>query len=298
MSSPPPANSNTKTGTKTGAGSKTILFLGATGGVGLSALRRSLAAGHSCIALCRTPSKLTSQLQQQLQVDGAGSGRGSGSGNGGSAPPNLEVVQGDAHDATALDRCLARPVDAIVFSIGARPTLRGMSDPHVCERGMATLLTALREAKARREATAISERAGEDIRQQGGAVGTDKKPRLVVVSSTGISEAGRDVPLLMLPLYRTILETPHRDKRAMEQLVMQEAGELADWTLVRGSLYTDGPATEGRVRAGMEDPVRRLVEEPAAPGYTISREDVGKWLFEECIEGGNKWVGKAAMITY
>ncbi|KAL2182144.1 uncharacterized protein P884DRAFT_254387 [Thermothelomyces heterothallicus CBS 202.75] len=157
---------------------------------------------------------------------------------------------------------------------------------------MATLLAALREAKAKR-------RGEEEIgigRERGGGEG--KKPRLVVVSTTGISEVERDVPLLMMPLYWAMLSAPHRDKRAMERLVLQEAGELADWTLVRGSLYTDGPATEGRVRAGMEDPVRRVVEVAVAPGYTISREDVGKWLFEECIEGGNKWVGKAAMISY
>ncbi|AEO57249.1 hypothetical protein MYCTH_2303165 [Thermothelomyces thermophilus ATCC 42464] len=278
MSSPP-----AKTDTKT------ILFLGATGGVGLSALRRSLAAGHSCIALCRTPSKLTSQLQQP-------------DGGSGTVPPNLDIVQGDAHDAAALARCLARPVDAIVFSLGGRPTLRGLSEPQVCERGMATLLAALRETKAKREAAAsatTTERGEEEIRtRQERGRGEGKKPRLVVVSTTGISEAERDVPLVMMPLYWAMLSAPHRDKRAMERLVVQEAGELADWTLVRGSLYTDGPATEGRVRAGMEDPVRRVVEVAAAPGYTISREDVGKWLFEECIEGGNKWVGKAAMISY
>ncbi|KAL2195350.1 hypothetical protein P885DRAFT_62109 [Corynascus similis CBS 632.67] len=248
------------------ASSKTILFLGATGGVGLSALRRSLAANHTCIALCRTPSNLTSQLVPQ----------------GETPPANLHIVQGDAHDAAVIARCLSPttaadrpggPVDTVVFSIGARPTLRGMSDPHVCERGITALLAALRERKEQ------------------------KKVRLMVVSTTGISDVARDIPLAMVPLYKVGLHTAHIDKRAMERLVIA-SGDVTDWTIVRGSLYTNGPATEGRVRVGIEDPVRGVLETKPAIGYTISREDVGKWVFDECIQGSDKWVGKAAMITY
>jgi NAD(P)-dependent dehydrogenase (short-subunit alcohol dehydrogenase family) len=111
---------------------QTILFLGATGGVGLSTLRRSLAAGHTCLALCRTPSKLAAHFPSP-------------------PPANLHLIPGNAHDATTLaTSCLRNPtdrtrlVDTIVFSIGARPTLRGMDDPHVCETGMAALLAALK----------------------------------------------------------------------------------------------------------------------------------------------------------
>jgi nucleoside-diphosphate-sugar epimerase len=237
---------------------KVILFLGATGGVGLSTLRRSLAANHTCIALCRTPSRLTALLPDP-------------------APANLHVVQGDAHDAAVLAQHLTSPagspVDTVIFSIGARPTLRGMSDPHVCEKGMEALLSALR---ARPEGS--------------------PKVRLAAVSSTGISDFSRDLPLAMVPLYKLVLHTAHKDKKAMERLVMA-GGDVAEWTLVRGSLYTDGPATEGKVREGMEDPVTGKVESMAV-GYTISREDVGKWVFENCVLGGGKWVGKAAVVTY
>ncbi|KAK4244033.1 oxidoreductase AflX [Corynascus novoguineensis] len=270
-----PSSSSTSTS------SKTILFLGATGGVGLSALRRSLAANHTCIALCRTPSNLTSQLMPQGQTP----------------PANLHIVQGDAHDAAVIARCLSPtaaadrsggPVDTVVFSIGARPTLRGMSDPHVCERGITALLAALRET---REARSTQGGKGQGQGKE------QKKVRLMVVSTTGISDVTRDVPLAMLPLYKVMLHTAHMDKRAMERLVMA-SGDATDWTIVRGSLYTNGPATEGLVRVGMDDPVRGVLETKPAIGYTISREDVGKWVFDECIEGSDKWVGKAAMITY
>jgi uncharacterized protein YbjT (DUF2867 family) len=253
---------------------KTILFLGATGGVAFSTLRRSLAANHTCIALCRTPATLLTKLNLPT------------------APPNLHIHQGNAHDVDALIHCLllgagagassgpARLPDVIISSIGARPTLRGIMDNPgvVCQRGMAALLSALQRCRAEKNAT-----------------GT---PHIVAVSSTGIADRGpRDLPLLMVPLYHVLLATPHKDKRAMEGLVMG-SGEV--WTLVRGSLYTSGEeAAEGMVRVGMSDPVTGVVESQAV-GYTISREDVGKWIYDELVQGkeAGRWVGKAATITY
>ncbi|KAJ4286586.1 hypothetical protein N0V88_007948 [Collariella sp. IMI 366227] len=148
----------------------------------------------------------------------------------------------------------------VVFSIGARPTLRGKYDPHVCERGMEVLLAAIGQCRVEKQVS--------------------KGPYIVALSTTGISSLGRDIPLAMVPLYKVLLHTPHVDKRAMERLLV-ESGE--EWTLIRGSLYTAGPETEGLVREGMEDPVKGVVES-AAVGYTISREDVGKWVFENCLQ--------------
>ncbi|KAK4098915.1 hypothetical protein N658DRAFT_476277 [Parathielavia hyrcaniae] len=274
---------------------RTTLFLGATGGVGFAALRRSLAANHTCIALCRTPSKLASAFSSSSCSEST-------------LPANLHLVEGNAHDADILTRCLrftppsdhhdtsssllpgaaaanahTHAVDTVIFSIGALPTLTGMSDPHVCEKGMTALLAAIRRVQVQEE--------------------EDNKIRLVAVSSTGISAHVRDVPLLFLPLYKVLLRTPHRDKMAMERLVMGSGGGGGvdggvEWTIVRGSLYTSGPATEGLVREGMEDPVSGAVEGGTPIGYTISREDVGKWVFENVVEGGKRWVGKAAVITY
>lgn len=158
-----------------------------------------------------------------------------------------------------------------------------MSDAHVCEKGMEVLLEALRKRR-------------EEGNGDGKAV---KVPRLVVVSTTGISDVARDVPLLLTGLYKVLLHTPHVDKKKMEKMVVEagKAGEV-EWTIVRGSLYTNGPATEGLVRVGVEDPVKGVLEKEAL-GYTISREDVGKWVFDECLDkAGREWVGKAAILTY
>ncbi|KAL1840013.1 hypothetical protein VTJ49DRAFT_930 [Mycothermus thermophilus] len=265
MSTPPPT--------------KAILFLGATGGVALSTLRRSLSAGYSCIALCRNPVTLTNLL----------SNNSSSSDENKTLPPNLTIIQGNAHSSDTLTSCLRHPsdptrlVDTIVFSIGAKPTLRGMSDPHVCEKGMTALLEALRTL-----------RQSDDNNNK-----PTGKPRLIAVSSTGLSTLGRDLPWAMVPMYKLLLGQAHRDKKAMEDLVVEagKGGEV-EWTIVRGSLYTDGPATEGKVRAGWEDPVAGTRGEVPI-GYTISREDVGKWIFEKCVEGsGEEWVGRAAVLTY
>ncbi|KAH6612227.1 hypothetical protein B0J18DRAFT_76553 [Chaetomium sp. MPI-SDFR-AT-0129] len=282
---------------------KTILFLGATGGVGLSALRRALYAGHTCIALCRTPSNLTSQLPAELVPSEAPTNNTNTNTNNNT---NLHIITGNAHDPAALTRCFSTvpsPIDTIVFSLGAYPTLRGMSDPHVCEKGMGVLLDVLRAQRDTQE-------SGRDY----------QPPHLIAISTTGISSLGRDIPLLVVPLYKVVLHTAHEDKRGMERLVVaagtgssylpsekgkQQTGTgetkgegLVRFTLVRGSLYTSGPETEGLVRVGVED-VGKGVVESRELGYTISREDVGKWVWEECIKvEGGQWVGKAVGITY
>jgi hypothetical protein len=56
------------------------------------------------------------------------------------------------------------------------------------------------------------------------------------------------------------------------------------------------------VRVGVEDPVKGIEKEALknAMGYVISREDVGKWMFQHLIkEGqGEEYTGKAVMISY
>lgn len=243
---------------------RTIFFLGATGGVALSTLRRSLAAGHTCVALCRTPSKLQSLLDDSEANH-----------------PNLTIEQGNAHDVDALLRCLTvrGPVDTIVSSIGGAMQLSKLTldDPHVCETGMVSLLTAISRCRAEKNLT-------------------DFTPRIVAVSTTGVSDVARHIPLLLIPMYATLLKNPRKDKSAMEKTLIASEEK---WTIVRPSLFTDGPeAAAGTVREGIEDPVAG-VSDKTPPGYTISRLDVGKWIFENLVQkGGEKYARKAVMITY
>ena len=252
---------------------KTVAFFGASTGVGLSALRYSLAGGCRCIALCRDPSKLTTVLSPETT-------------------PNLEVVQGNAHDAAAVARCLRTAdgglVDAVVFTIGARFVASKMTleDPHVCERGIEAVLKAMTE-----------------IRQQlGPGAKQSKTPHVIVCSTTGISRLGRDTPLAFVPLYSLGLKVPHADKLAMEDKLVKAAtgsnGETEyTYTMVRPSLLVDGE-TERAVRVGVEDPAAGT-RESRAIGYTISREDTGKWVAQNLVLNTNPaYLGKAVTITY
>ncbi|PYI09476.1 hypothetical protein BO78DRAFT_438107 [Aspergillus sclerotiicarbonarius CBS 121057] len=117
------------------------------------------------------------------------------------------------------------PVDLIITGIGGSlvfnfpnpiPTL---DNPTVCADATRTILAAARTLPS--------------------------KPRIVVVSGTGINYTKRDVPVLMLPLYHWLLGVPHADKRVMEDLVvgeMEREGErgISGFLFVRPSLLVDG----------------------------------------------------------
>jgi hypothetical protein len=236
---------------------KTILFIGASTGVGLHALKHTLAAGHRCIALCRVPSKLAAACPDSS---------------------NLSIIQGNAHDISAVSKCLLRDdgslVDEVVSTIGAKPELSKLSidDPHVCRKGMTTMLQALKELR------------------RGGATGS---PRIIVFSTTGLSRFGRDVPLAMVPLYHLLLKVPHEDKRIMED-DLAASGE--QFTVVRASLLVNGRSTYP-IRVGIEDPKTGC--ESTAIGYTISREDAGEWVGQNLLlNEGADYRNKAVTITY
>lgn len=265
------------------AAPKSILFLGATGGTGLAALKLALSAGYTCVALCRTPAKLETLL-------GIGS-------DSKPAPENLHIVSGNAHNEDDVRAALIDPmskssgqrriVDVVVSTIGSAVVLNlstgGMVDPTVCEVGARTLVSAV---------TALN------------AEGIPGKPRVVAMSTTGTSDFGRDVPLALLPVYKTLIDKPHRDKKAMEKILEHSADKVA-WTVVRASLLYDrsDDASDKKkskvVRVGMEDPVTGV--ETREIGYFISRQEVGKWIFETIIQPedlGQSWVGKIATVTH
>lgn len=248
--------------------STSIAFIGASGGCGLAALKNALAHSDptTCIALCRTPAKLTDILPP-------------------SSHPNLIVKQGNAHSVEDVESVLRDPkdptqlVDAICFSIGSVMDFTRLSteDPHVCERGVTALLQALSNLRS----------AGDGKAAQG-------RPRICVISTTGIA-AVRDVPLLMWPLYHFLLGVPHKDKAIMEEM-LRTKGKQEEVTVVRPSLLTDGARTDETIRVGVED-LLTGERESEAVGYTISREDVGAWIWEHVLKD-RRHAGKAVAITY
>lgn len=239
---------------------KTVAFFGASGGVGLAALRHTLAAGHKCIALCRDPSKLTAIFSLR-------------------STPNLIIVSGNAHDIDPVSKCLqpdsgsGKLVDIVITTIGSRPVMKKMTieDPNCCRKGATVLLDAI--AKLRKN----------------GAAG---QPHIVAFSTTGLSKFGRDYPILLAPLYSVMSKVPHEDKRAMEDSFIESGGPF---TIIRASLLTNGE-TNKPVRVGIEDAKAGI--ESKAIGYSISREDCGKWLAEALVFKENpQYTDKILSIT-
>ncbi|KAI9868758.1 MAG: hypothetical protein M1813_004609, partial [Trichoglossum hirsutum] len=196
----------------------------------------------------------------------------------------LRITSGSSKDAAAVRATLATGprgvVDLVVSGLGGKPQFLPnplqprLDDPTVCGGSMAVLLAELGTLPS-------------------------PAPAVVVVSTTGLPSAPvRDVPLLLLPLYRLLLHNPHVDKQAMEDLLFPTETPAPNHPVaivVRASLLTDGPRKgDEAVRASGDD------QNPAV-GYTISREDVGAWIFGHVVENKNRaqeWGGKRVTITY
>ena len=210
-------------------------------------------------AVARTPKKLTDMLLAksipQATLDA-----------------KLHITQGDVRDAAAVQSTLvhnSKPVNTIVSGIGM--IVGRNADMTICQDSTREILNALGQL----------------------ALPTAQRPFLTVISTTGISNGPRDVPLLFTPLYHVALATPHKDKRVMEELVVEagrEGTKISGYCLVRPSLLIDWK-NPGALRVGSE-------AEPAV-GYTIKRDDVGKWIFEECIQGDpQRWKDTKPTLTY
>lgn len=133
-----------------------------------------------------------------------------------------------------------------------------------------------------------------------------KKPLFIALSTFGISDYGRDVPLLMYltsPLYHWLLKVPHADKKKMEKVlereVLDEKRVIEGFTAVRASWLTAGDLL------GLES-VRSDTEENGkvaakAMGYSVSRKDVGNWVYHMVVssETGRKaYTNKFVGVTY
>ena len=214
--------------------------------------------------MARTPSKLTSLLVAKGISESI-------------ITSCLTIIQGDGRDPTAVRQTLlgedGSVTDLIISGIGM--VMSGWSfqtlDTKICNDATTNILGVLRDLKSA------------------------KKPLMVAISTTGISNGPRDVPLLFTALYHGLLAAPHKDKRLMEKAISDAQGKgdaIRGAIITRASLLTNGPAKgKGAVRVGTED-------KPAV-GYTISREDVGLWLFDEIVSGErDKWVGQKISLTY
>jgi nucleoside-diphosphate-sugar epimerase len=258
----------------------TLSIFGSTGGTGLAILRQCLNASYQCTVLVRNPSKLLTLLSIS------------------DAPPNLTIVTGSIQDTSAVQRALltsdGKLVHIVVSCIGFVPSLTlnkkslnpfaNVDDVHICENGTKTILSSIEEVKQQHSLDTV----------QG-----SPNPLLVVLSTTGITTAGRDLPVAMKPLYG-IMGPPHKDKKAMEDFLHSAAVLPSQpWIVIRPSLLMgDGKGEpKGKViKVGVE---KNGKHQQLAIGYRIQREDVGYWIFKNVVEGDwEQWNKSAVTLTY
>lgn len=104
------------------------------------------------------------------------------------------------------------------------------------------------------------------------------RPLFVVISANGVrDEIPRDYPLVLTPLYRWLLSGVYDDKRRMEATLLKVDPKDGGIVVVRPSALTNGPSK------GLEAIREGTMLKPVL-GYSISRDDVGLWLFENLIE--------------
>lgn len=269
--------------------SKSILFLGASTGVGLATLERALATSPdtTCVALLRDPSKLDALAAAH--------------------PGNLVIIKGNAHSVDDLARALVRPnpsssssstgtgtspspgslVDIVHFSIGVRPdALLRMPDPDVTKKGMSALLEALTRIRS-------------SSPSQKDHPASTSKPLISVVSGAGIvaDRTVRDYPLPLWPLFRLALGVPHADKAAMEARLLA-SGER--FVLSRPSMLLDADCPRREVRVGLQDP--RTGEPEGGShlmGYVVSRQAVGRWIWDNLYSKEVcPYEGKGVVLTW
>ena len=220
------------------------------------------------LTVARTPSKLTSLLLaagvSQSSVD-----------------THLKITAGDIRDRESVRKVLQvsedRVSELIICGIGMVLSMSFSGPPPdmtLCADTIDSVADVLRDLRP------------------------TNKPIFCGISTTGIDEQ-RDVPYLFSPLYHVLLAIPHRDKRIYEQKIeagVQE-GLFAGKVLVRASLLTNGDEQgESKLRVSWKEDGKESGK--PAIGYTVSRKDVGGWIFRHAIEDVDNWSGKTVTVTY
>lgn len=170
-----------------------IVVFGASGGIGVEIVKQALAAGHQVTAFVRSSAKMNIQHV------------------------NLSLFQGDAMDASAVEKAIAGQ-EAVISALGAtRPPVPGMM-----ETAAKNIVAAMQKHGVR---------------------------RLISTTGAGVRDP-RDQPKLMDHVMKALLTLLAgevlRDSAAGVEILR---GSDLDWTIVRYPRLTDGLLT-GKYRVG------------------------------------------------
>ncbi|TCD71853.1 hypothetical protein EIP91_003196 [Steccherinum ochraceum] len=150
-------------------------------------------------------------------------------------------------------------------------------------------------------------------------------PKIITVSSIGLTPAEhKKLPLLLKPLYGSLLAAPHEDKLGSERVALEAAGMQwprsnpepregimpAGWkntlqksgvvfpelTIIKPALLTDGACKGDKPKAGKA--AYQVSEQVIGNGYTISRKDIAHFIAEVLLEDWAKYGGKTLNVAY
>ncbi|EXK34527.1 hypothetical protein FOXG_17369 [Fusarium oxysporum f. sp. lycopersici 4287] len=257
-------------------------FIGACGATLRHVLAWTLLDGHKAAALVRDHSKLkkilldlgVSEKVQQSQ---------------------LIVVEGSSRDVSTVRNLLLNDPEIIFSGITSTWKLRfnpfhpiAMDDASITGDSAAAVMQALKDLVSTNSITNL--------------------PIYAPISSTGHGSR-RDQPRSLMPLYWWLLKEAQADTAVLERVTREAATQkqscLGGYVMLRPPLLTDGEMKGTKeVRAGWiwEDDIFRKSDEQETSvkvGYTISRMDLARWMFEELIQGDfRSWNGKCVNLTY
>ncbi|KAM5343767.1 hypothetical protein ACJ41O_012304 [Fusarium nematophilum] len=207
----------------------------------------------------------------------------------------LVIVKGSSRDRPAVVDLLRNDPEIIFSGITSTPKFSfnpfrpiAMNDATITGDSASAVVDALRELKS--------------------TGSLSNSPVFAPISSTGHSSR-RDQPLLLIPLYWWLLPIPQADTAVLEKVVREAAKErdspLGGYVMLRPPLLTHGQMKGIKsLRVGWiwEDDVFNTKDEKESGievGYTISRLDLAKWMFEELVQGDvQRWKGKCVNLTY
>ncbi|CVL13682.1 uncharacterized protein FPRN_12057 [Fusarium proliferatum] len=257
-------------------------FIGACGATLRHVLAWTLLDGHKAAALVRDPSKLKKTLldlgvSEEIQQS------------------QLIVVTGSSRDVSTVRSLLLNDPEIIFSAITSTWKLRfnpfhpiAMDDATITGDSAAAVMQALKDLVS---TNSIS-----------------NSPIYAPISSTGHGSR-RDQPLSLIPLYWWLLKEAQIDTAALERVTREAATQkdsgLGGYVMLRPPLLTDGEMKgTKKVRVGWiwEDDVLRKSDERETGvqiGYTISRLDLARWMFEELIQRNvQRWNGKSVNLVY
>lgn len=265
-----------------------VLVIGGSRNIGYYAAQRLLAAGETVTFLLRNKSSFDNDESIKPYI----------------ASGKARIVVGDAlkeddvrRSWEAANEGEGGSVDMCLFTVGGTPKFnmtKGfvIDPPDLCTRAMLNVLATMPR--------------------------TGPQPKLILISSTGLSKASHaQLPLPLKLMYGYLLRVPHADKLGMERAVahvagwtwedeepkpeimpegwsarLPEVGFATEVLVVRPALLTDGKCKAD------EGGKYRAEEREVPSGYSVSRRDVAHFIVESGLKDWAKWKGKCVRMAY